>query len=65
MLHKVAYWPSPAKPADAVQTITTGIAALRSTGSNMWTPTFLSYLAIAYAELGQFDDAWRCIARSD
>ena len=24
-------------------------------------PGFLSYLARAYAELGQFDDAWRCI----
>ena len=24
-------------------------------------PTFLSYLARAHAELGQFDEAWRCI----
>jgi predicted ATPase len=23
-------------------------------------PTFLSYLARAHAELGQFDEAWRC-----
>ena len=27
----------------------------------MWMPLYLSYLARAYAELGQFDDAWRCI----
>ena len=26
----------------------------------MWMPTFLSYLASAHAELGQFDEAWRC-----
>ena len=27
----------------------------------MYAPFHLSYLASAYAELGQFDDAWRCI----
>ena len=27
-------------------------------------PTGLSYLAHAYAELGQFDDAWRCIGEA-
>ena len=30
----------------------------------MWLPLFLSYLAKAYAELGQFDDAWRCIGEA-
>ena len=33
-------------------------------GSNMWMPLYLSYLARAYAELGQFDDAWRCIGEA-
>ncbi len=28
------------------------------------TPLYLSYLASAYAELGQFDDAWRCIGEA-
>ena len=28
----------------------------------MWVPWYLSSLAWAYAELEQFDDAWRCIA---
>ena len=46
---------------DAIQMITSGISALRSTGSTLWMPLFLSYLAKAYSELGQFDDAWRCI----
>jgi class 3 adenylate cyclase/predicted ATPase len=49
------------KAADAVQMITSGITALRSTGSTLWMPLQLSYLARAYAELGQFDHAWRCI----
>jgi predicted ATPase len=46
----------------AVQTIKAGIAACRSTGASVLTPLSLSYLSKAYAELGQFDDAWRCIA---
>ena len=50
------------KASDAVQTINAGIAACRSTGASVLTPFSLSYLAKAYAELGQFDDAWRCIA---
>jgi class 3 adenylate cyclase/predicted ATPase len=49
------------KAADAVQMITSGITALRSTGSTLWMPMYLSYLASAYAELGQFDNAWRSL----
>jgi predicted ATPase len=44
--------------AEAVQNLTSGIAANRSTGNTMWTPLFLSYLARANAEIGQFDTAW-------
>ena len=48
------------KAADAVRMITSGVAAWRSMGAT--TPVLdLSYLAKAYSELGQFDDAWRCI----
>jgi predicted ATPase/class 3 adenylate cyclase len=49
------------KAADAVQKLTTGIAAWRSTGATVFLPVWLSYLARAYAELDQFDDARRCI----
>jgi predicted ATPase len=49
------------KASEAVQMITSGITAWRSTGSALWLPLCFSYLARAYAELGQFDDAWRCI----
>ena len=45
----------------AIQAIATGIIALRSTGATVFLPRFSSSLAWAYAELGQYDDAWRCI----
>jgi predicted ATPase len=48
-------------PADAIQTITSGIAGWRSTGATVWMPLFLSYLAKAYGALDQFEEAWRCI----
>jgi class 3 adenylate cyclase/predicted ATPase len=47
--------------SDAVQTITSGITACRATGSTVWTPLRMSFLAEAHARLGQFDDARRCI----
>ena len=49
------------KASDAIPAITTGLATLRSTGSTMWMPLLLTYLARAHAELGQCDDAWRFI----
>jgi predicted ATPase/class 3 adenylate cyclase len=50
--------------ADAAPAITAGLAAYRSTGATGWTPSYLSYLARAHAELGQLDDAWRCIGEA-
>jgi predicted ATPase len=52
------------KPLDAVQMITSGVAALRSTGTTFGTPFYLSYLARAQAELGRFDDAWRTVGEA-
>ena len=52
------------KASDAVQIITSGIAVWRSTGATVWTPLFQSHLASAYAELGQLDDALRCIGEA-
>ena len=49
------------KAADAVQMFTSTITAFRSTGATLWMPLWSSHLARAHAELGQFDDAWRCI----
>jgi predicted ATPase len=52
------------EPAEAVRMITTGTKAYRSTGATLLMPFNVSNLAIAYAERGQFDDAWRCIAEA-
>ena len=49
------------KASDAVRAITSGITSLRSTGATLYEPQHLQYLAMAYTELGQLDDAWRCI----
>jgi class 3 adenylate cyclase/tetratricopeptide (TPR) repeat protein len=50
------------KASDAVRAITSGISSLRSTGASLYyEPLHLMYLAMAYAELGQLDDARRCI----
>ena len=49
------------KASQAVPMITSGLAAYRSTGSDAWLALYISYLAWAYAELGQFDEAWRCM----
>jgi predicted ATPase/class 3 adenylate cyclase len=49
------------KAAQATHLLTLGIAGYRSTGANNWIPLRLSYLAMAHAQLGQFDDASRCI----
>jgi predicted ATPase len=52
------------KPADAVETLRAGIAVWRSTGGTILLPIYLSNLAMAYAELGNADDAWRLIAEA-
>jgi predicted ATPase len=52
------------KARDAVHMLTSGLAAYRSTGSILRIPWDLSNMARAYAELDQFDDAWRCISEA-
>jgi predicted ATPase len=49
---------------DAIQEITSGLTAFRSTGATLYVPSWLSYLARAYADLGKIDDAWRCIGEA-
>jgi class 3 adenylate cyclase/tetratricopeptide (TPR) repeat protein len=46
---------------DAVRAITSGMSALRATGATLLMPWHLWHLAMAYAELGQHDDARRCV----
>ncbi len=52
------------KAADAIQILTSGLAAYRSTGSTNWAPLHLSYLAKAYSEVSQFDEASRCLGEA-
>jgi DNA-binding winged helix-turn-helix (wHTH) protein/predicted ATPase len=52
------------KASDTVHVATAGLSAFRSTSSTLLAPLHLSYLARAYADLGQFDNAWRRIAEA-
>jgi predicted ATPase len=61
MMHQGCVLVLTGKASEAVHTITSGITAWRSTGATTLVPFFLSYLACAHAQLGQFDDAWRSI----
>jgi class 3 adenylate cyclase/predicted ATPase len=49
------------KASDAVQAISSGVTAMRQTGTTMWMPVWLSFLTRAKAETDQFDDIGRCI----
>src|SRR5262249_860066 len=50
--------------SNAVQMITSGLTAYQSTGATLFMPLHLTNLAKARSELGQFDDAWRCIGQA-
>ena len=52
--------------SEAIQVLTPGLAdaAQRSTGTTLYHPFNLFCLAHAHAELGQFDEAWRCIGEA-
>ena len=52
------------RASDAIRVITSEIPAWRSTGATLFLPSWLSYLAAAHAELGQLDEAWRCIGEA-
>ena len=52
------------KAADAVDTVEVGIQAWRSTGASLWMPMYLAHLIGAYADLGRFDEAWRCFGEA-
>jgi class 3 adenylate cyclase/predicted ATPase len=52
------------KPSDALPLATAAIVAIRSTGATAYAPWYMSYVARVHAEIGQFKDAWRCIAEA-
>src|SRR5436190_1589115 len=49
------------KAANAIPMITSAMKLFQSTSTTLWVPSFFSYQARAYAELGRLNDAWRCI----
>ena len=49
------------RASEAVQLITSALAALRATGTTLFTPVSLSLTAKCYADLGQLDDAGRSV----
>jgi predicted ATPase len=61
MIHQGWILSLTSKASEAVSTITSGLDGFRSTGATQFTPLHLSHLAKAHAELGQFDEAWRCV----
>src|ERR1700730_7687050 len=61
LINQGCLWALTGSVSNGVSTLSSGIAAWRSTGANIWTPFFVSRLAHAYAELGDFQEASRCI----
>jgi predicted ATPase len=52
------------RASDAIEMLSSGIAAFRTTGATLHLPLHLQDLARAHAENGQFEEAWRCIAEA-
>jgi predicted ATPase/class 3 adenylate cyclase len=52
------------RTSDAIEMLISGIAAFRATGATLCIPFGLPHLARAHAELGQFEEAWRCIGEA-
>ncbi len=52
------------RAADAIRVINAENAGLRAMGASVWCTAWLSHLALAYAELGKLEDAWRCIGEA-
>jgi predicted ATPase len=61
MLRRASLLAVTGKTSDAVGIFTTVIPAYRSMGSRIFLPVWLSHLARACGELGQFDEAWSYI----
>jgi predicted ATPase len=64
MLHLGCLLASTGNASDAIQQFITGTAVSRSIGVTLYWPWRCPYLARAYAELDQFDDAWRCVGEA-
>ena len=61
VMHEGCALAATGKASSAIEMLTAGITGYRSTGATSSITSYLSYLARAYGNVGQFDDAWRCI----
>ena len=53
------------KAPNAIKILIAGMTARRTTGATFWMPLYLpASLARAHAELGQFEEVWRCIGEA-
>ncbi len=52
------------KALDAIEMLISGMTALRTTAATFFIPFHLAHLARAHAQLGQFEEAWRCIGEA-
>ena len=64
MLRRAGLLALTGKTSDAVSIFTSAIPVWRSTGTNIFLPVYLSHLARACGELGQFDEAWSYIGEA-
>ena len=64
MMHQGCVCAMSGQPVDAVRMITSGLAGRELLGATLFAPFFLSYLARAYAELGNFEDALHAIGEA-
>jgi predicted ATPase len=61
MLNKGCVLQAYDRDAEAVETITAGMAVYQASRATIYVPFFLSHLSVSYARLGRFEDALRCI----
>jgi predicted ATPase len=64
MLHRGGILVASGRAAEGIEMIVSWLPARRSTGSTSFIPLWSLYLTSAYAQLGQFDEARRCIAEA-
>ncbi len=64
MMHLGAIQALTGEASHAITTITSGIAAWQSSGSNVFLPWYISVAARAHAELGQFEEARRNVEQA-
>jgi predicted ATPase len=64
MMHQAQLLNLASRASDSLDKIIPALTALQSTRTTMWIPLWQSYLTEAYADLGRFDDAKRCIGEA-